>query len=324
MEFYDIREELNYYQKRSQIMSVIEERVKRLGYVRFEPDYLEDYDTFVEVNQRFNKRSMVKIIEADGTISVLRPDITRALVKRLIPKWEDGLVLKLFYESTIFKRSTSGKTEEIRQFGIESLGDIRQDVDLEILGLIRVLLDGFGLDYRLMVSDNRFLSGLIRRFGLDQKNERTYVSLLMRKDRFGLQAFAKKNNIEDPLLVGILDLEGTLEEIKGQLSNERLDQNLMASLSHLETIEKTLDANGSSGKIVYDLALLTQYDHYDGIVFKGYLKDTTEAVLTGGRYDPLTRQFGMSVPAVGCSINIQDLIREVIKHEDKHIDDRDS
>ncbi len=45
---------------------------------------------------------------------------------------------------------------------------------------------------------------------------------------------------------------------------------------------------------------------------KGIWKDMTEVVLTGAGGDPLTRQFGMSVLAVGCSINIQDLIRSVI------------
>jgi ATP phosphoribosyltransferase regulatory subunit len=74
---------------------------------------------------------------------------------------------------------------------------------------------------------------------------------------------------------------------------------LTRSMESLEAIDDAFRTAGIGENVIFDLGLVTRYDHYEGIVFKGYLKGCPEAVLQGGRYDPLTRQFKADVPAVG-------------------------
>ena len=45
--------------------------------------------------------------------------------------------------------------------------------------------------------------------------------------------------------------------------------------------------------------MLNGYDYYTGIVFSGYTYGTGDAIVKGGRYDNLTRQFGKDIAAIG-------------------------
>ena len=52
------------------------------------------------------------------------------------------------------------------------------------------------------------------------------------------------------------------------------------------------------------MSMIPDLDYYDGIIFKGYCKDTPKKVLSGGRYDRLTQKFGVSVSAIGFMIDM--------------------
>ncbi len=75
-------------------------------------EIFEDYDNFIAINKRTPTKSMVKIVSYK--ILVLRPDITTSIIKSLIPIWEDNLVLKLFYHSTVYKNKGKEGIKEIR------------------------------------------------------------------------------------------------------------------------------------------------------------------------------------------------------------------
>ena len=51
-----------------------------------------------------------------------------------------------------------------------------------------------------------------------------------------------------------------------------------------------------------DFSLLHDIGYYNGIIFKGYLKDVPVAVLSGGRYDPLLDRFGLKTAALGFAL----------------------
>lgn len=59
--------------------------------------------------------------------------------------------------------------------------------------------------------------------------------------------------------------------------------------------------------IVINFGLLNQMTYYSDIIFQGFIKGVGKPVLMGGRYDTLTEQFGMEIPAIGFACDI-DLI----------------
>ena len=60
--------------------------------------------------------------------------------------------------------------------------------------------------------------------------------------------------------------------------------------------------------VSFDLSMLSMYDYYTGIVFKAYTYGTGDAIVTGGRYDNLLKQFGKDAPAIGCAVNLDRLM----------------
>ena len=54
-----------------------------------------------------------------------------------------------------------------------------------------------------------------------------------------------------------------------------------------------------------DLGLVNKAEYYTGIVFRGYIEEYGQAVLSGGRYDTLIGSFGADdMPAVGFAVNV--------------------
>jgi ATP phosphoribosyltransferase len=56
-----------------------------------------------------------------------------------------------------------------------------------------------------------------------------------------------------------------------------------------------------------DLGLVNQAEYYSSLVFKGYTASSGDAVLFGGRYDGLFKDFGEDLPATGFAIHVDAL-----------------
>ena len=60
--------------------------------------------------------------------------------------------------------------------------------------------------------------------------------------------------------------------------------------------------------VSFDLGMLSKYNYYTGIIFKGYTYGVGDAIVKGGRYDTLLGRFGKNAPAIGFVIVIDDLL----------------
>jgi ATP phosphoribosyltransferase regulatory subunit len=60
-----------------------------------------------------------------------------------------------------------------------------------------------------------------------------------------------------------------------------------------------------------DLSLISPYDYYNGPIFKGYINGNPKDVFRGGRYDTLTQTYGTSTKALGFSLDMAPLMKEV-------------
>ena len=54
--------------------------------------------------------------------------------------------------------------------------------------------------------------------------------------------------------------------------------------------------------------MLTQYDYYTGVIFRGYTYGTGDAVVKGGRYDALLQKFGKDAASVGLAVAVDELL----------------
>ncbi len=310
MTFLTLNDALNYHQKRYQISKQLETIVTEKGYQLIEPDHLENYDRFTKINQRIKPQSMVKIIDTDGAVRILRPDITTSIIKELIPKWNNGLKLKIFYNASTFL-NTMENIQEQKQFGIEYLGDDSQKSDHETIGLILEIFNTFQLDFFLEISHAGFLNILIKRLNLSDDELKIFKTLLYKKNRYGLNQFIASNLRNHPdkdIVKRIFDLQGKTNLIREKLQNLDLPDEIVYALDELNALEKEL----SCVNCTFDLSLLGQFDYYNGIFFKGYLMNIPQAVLNGGRYDTKKMGYEKSVPAIGFSFALNDILKAVI------------
>jgi ATP phosphoribosyltransferase regulatory subunit len=314
MQFQNMKEELLYLKKRYELMQQLEFIVNLKGYIKVEPDYFEPYERFVRMNKRILKESMVKILQNDGSISILRPDITTNIIKQVIPKWTDDIVLKLYYTATTFSQKPGLPIKEDKQFGIELLGNDNQ-ADIETVSLMLSIFETFETDYIIEIGNQRFLNALINGLQLNDEDERLLKDIIETKNQSALNDFIASVDTSNykTILMQIFDLEGSIETIKNKLSNLKLDPIMQKAIEEIDSIDKNINLDKTNPRVTYDLSLISKYDYYDGITFKGYLRNISYPILSGGRYDPLTQAFGARISAIGFTLNLNEFIKEVIK-----------
>ena len=315
MTFLNMMDELKYQNVKYEVNKKLEKMIFEEGYTLFEPDFFEDYESFVLKNQRVKKDKMIKLIDSDGKILVLRPDITTSLMRQIIPKWKKGSILRIFYNSTIFSRTNSNQLDTIRQFGVELLGDGTKEADLEVLSLMKSVFELFSLDYVIEVTDTRFIEALIAQLGLNEKEKNIFKDILFRKSTYDLNAFVASLDVREDMKIivrSLFTLQGSLVEVEEKMKQLTLSNQAKHAF---ESLNEKIQVFSKSQKFMIDLSLVSQYDYYDGILFKGYIKGSKEDILSGGRYAPLTENYGQRIDAIGFTLNTQEVIKEVLRNE---------
>jgi ATP phosphoribosyltransferase regulatory subunit len=316
MEFLLMTEELRYYKLKYEMTKKLEDLVIKKGYMQIEPQFFEEYDSFIQMNKRIKKETTVKLLDLDGRILILRPDITTSIIKHVIPKWEEGRELKLFYLSTTFSRNQKGSIEERKQFGIEYLGDSSMKADLEVLKLGFSMLKTFGIEFIAEINNNKFLNTLIEELKLDEDKSTQLKNIIYYKNQDALNQFVKELNMNSTyqeLILNLLKFQGSINDIKERLSGINLSPLMRAAIDELEYVSKEIEISDQK-YVRFDLSTISQYDYYAGITFKIYIEGIPNPIMSGGRYDLLTRRLGKDIPAVGFTLNSADILKEVLKN----------
>ena len=95
-----------------------------------------------------------------------------------------------------------------------------------------------------------------------------------------------------------------LEDAKKAATNRRSRD----AVDRLEKVYQVLCEYGVEKYVSFDLGMLSKYNYYTGIIFKGYTYGVGDAIVKGGRYDNLLKRFGKDAPAIGFMIVVDDLL----------------
>jgi len=309
MRFTNIKDEMAYSEKRHTLKKDIEDMVMKKDYKNYEPGIIEDYDKYIQINTRSNKKSIVKVMNANGSISILRPDITSNLLNNLLPRWQAGLKLKIFYYEKIFKQSGES-IKEIRQMGVECLGMNTVASDREIILLANEILSRYRTNYVLEIGSSEYLKGLLNEFYLEEDEYHQILYFIDRKNKQDLKRFIKgfEKNEAYEALINLIDLKGepfeVIERAKTGFLNEKMQKGL-DELTEIITFKDTSDFK----ETLCDLSMVSSLGYYSGIMLRGYYRDSNREIIKGGRYDTYTEQFGDVIPAIGFSVEMDELLR---------------
>ena len=309
MKYLSIENELNYSKKRYEFTKEIEYIFVKNNYIQIKPSIFEDYDNFIAINKRTPTKSMVKIVS--DKILVLRPDITTSIIKSLIPRWEEDLVLKLFYHSTVYKNEGKEGIKEIRQFGCEYLGEKSMEADGEIVNMSLDILKKFGGKFILEIGNSNYINGLLSELNLKEHQENKLKSLILRKNKIEINDYIEKFNINKEIkeiIYNLFQLNGDVEGVISKARKFYTNDLMNKGLEELEEISILLKKSEYKKYTNCDLSMVGKFDYYEGIMIKGYYANVYKEILSGGRYDSLTEEFGKRVPAIGFCIDVDGIM----------------
>ncbi|MGD9568132.1 MAG: ATP phosphoribosyltransferase regulatory subunit [Sedimentibacter sp.] len=316
MNFLNIEDEMKYFQKMFMLRKEIENFLFEEGYLNIEPSIFEGYDEFIGVNSRIDRESTVKLLDNNSGILILSPDITTGIVNKFLPRWEYGQKLKIFYYGKTYKHNGIG-IKENREMGVEIIGEKNQDTDQYILNTAKYIISKYSNDFLLEIGNSKFLKGIMQSCSFNKEDYDNIMDLLYLKNRQELKEYLSKIPFKEGMstLLNILDMEGTFEEITEQLDGLYLNELMKQGIEELREIDDYM--KNITDKITYDLSMVSELSYYDGIIFRGYINGSNKEIIKGGRYDSFTEQYGYKIPAIGFTVELDELIKVLYKEDQR-------
>ena len=290
--------------------NLLSERMKNVlksyGYRDIQTPTFEFFDIFNQDKGSLPSKQMYKFFDREGNTLVLRPDITPSIARAVSKYFSDEqFSMRFSYTGNIFINNSSlqGRMKESTQMGAELIGDDSIDADAEMIALAINMLLAAGLkEFQIDIGHVGFFKGLVAETGMDEEKTQKLRELIENKNFFGVEAMTDNRAlIQLPKLFGSQEI---LDKAKQLTSNTEA----LAAIARLERLYQIIGEYGLEKYVTFDLGMLTQYDNYTGVIFRGYTYGTGDAVVKGGRYDTLLRKFGKDAASVGVVVMVDDLL----------------
>jgi ATP phosphoribosyltransferase regulatory subunit len=279
------------------------------GYPRFKMNKFEEYELYMR-NKDFLLGDGVITFNEGGRLMALKPDVTLSIIKN--GKDQKGSVEKVYYNENVYRVSDkSNGYKEIMQVGLECIGDLDRYSTFEVLLLAAKSLRCISKDCILDVSHLGFLSSVFEGVGLPEEYRSEALSLIGQKNPHELLALCDRCGLEKDLskkLKKLITLYGSPREVF-PLLKETFDG--IGDLSILEELEGliALFDKETADILRLDFSVVNDIRYYNGIVFKGFVKDLPTGVLSGGQYDRLLEKLGRKSGAMGFAVYLDALER---------------
>ena len=113
---------------------------------------------------------------------------------------------------------------------------------------------------------------------------------------------------------------GSVKETVKEAKKICLNGAMEKALNELSQIYDALEAMGLAEKIQIDLSIVNDIDYYNGIIFKGYVKELGKSVLAGGQYDQAMVRLGKKAEAIGFALYLNEINRISTEKTDFDLD----
>ena len=300
---------------RERISDVVRGIFADAGYVPVETPLLEDRSV-LERGGRL-KGSPFRLFDSDGHLLVLRPDLTLPVARMAAGRMGGtGLPLRLRYCAPVVRerQSLRGQPRQFTQLGIELIGERGEDAELEVLTLLAKVLDELGVDaWRIVCGSVSPLTSLLDACSLSEEFSAQALALVHGSDLVGLDELVAGSGLVSPAAKAL----SRIPRIHGDASAlDEVDQLLEASgvpaerrgTEELRSLVAALPADVVASHLSFDFSIINSFDYYTGIVFKAYADGIAASLASGGRYDKVLANLGMTgVSACGFALSLERL-----------------
>ena len=295
------------YANKQNIQKLFGEILHRYGYQAIQTPTFEFFDVFSREIGTTPSKELYKFFDKEGNTLVLRPDFTPSIARCAAKYFMDETIpLRFCYSGNNFINTSDlqGKLKETTQMGAELLGDASPEADAEMLAMLVEALRNAGLqEFQVSVGQIEYFKGLCANAALDEETELALREFISNRNEFGAQELLLEKNI--PADFDILD------KALACADNQRSRNAIM----HLKQVYELLKVYGVDQYISFDLAMVSKYNYYTGIIFSAYTYQAGSAIAKGGRYDNLLEKFGKPAPATGFVVMIDDLVSALTRQK---------
>ena len=293
----------------------IHKTLKLYGYNDIQTPTFEFFDIFNKEKGSAPSKNLYKFFDREGNTLVLRPDMTPSIARAYAKYYmEDNMPIRFCYMGNTFINNAEhqGKLKETTHIGAELIGDNKSDADAETIALTIDALLKVGLkEFQIEIGHADYFKGLIEASKVDEETAAYLRELLSNKNYFGVEEIVSSLNIDNNIKEAVIKLPefvGSIEVIKKAKETVSVNKLVENALDRLEKVYNILKVYGYEKYISFDLGIVSDYQYYTGIVFSGYTYGTGDAIVKGGRYDDLLKQFGKNSPSIGFCIYIDNLL----------------
>ncbi|MDO5649529.1 MAG: ATP phosphoribosyltransferase [Gallicola sp.] len=314
---YKGKAEIETYEKLShQVVQLCEKE----GYTQVSTPNFENYELY-RGNTKIDRDKMVKTIDNNGRILVLRPDATIPITKMAANRETDPKkILKYCYATTIFReyRSRNEKGRDFLQTGVEYFGDPSAKCDAEIIGLAISVVKELGFKtIQVDIGNVNYLEGLFDALDLKSEIKQRIRCLIETRNLGDLESYLEEIEVREDykkILLAFPNLFGSYDRCMKEAQEYVLNDKMREALDRIQEIYNYLVDRDFQAYIKVDLAFTSNLNYYSAMVFNLYAGSAHTSVLSGGRYDNLSEQFGIDRPACGFGMNLN-LVIDYIKED---------
>jgi|AntRauTorckE6833_2_1112554.scaffolds.fasta_scaffold00129_23 ATP phosphoribosyltransferase regulatory subunit len=276
---------------------------------------LESLELYTGIEGVIDKSEMFKVVDENGQILVLRPDVTMPIARLAATRFQDTpRPLKFSYLTTAYqsKSSQSLNLKEKTQAGVEMIGSDKLYADIEMIALLIKTMKAVHINNPLIdIGHADLINEIFCEMNLDKKDKDNLLSLLSAKNKVGIKKYLKDVNLDDQnkeILIKLATLFGEPDYVLDKLKELPISKKAYNEVLNLEKLFNKLKEIGLIEHITFDPMLISRHGYYSGVIFKGYAGDHNILLANGGRYDNLTKRFGVGEPAVGFALEIENVL----------------
>lgn len=280
---------------------------ERFGFKKIKLSKFEDYNLYNNNKDFLQTEHILTFMNLNGNLKSLRPDVTLSIVKKVL-KDNEKETQKIYYIEDIYK-IVSNEYEEIPQVGVEIIGKLNNYSNLEIISMAIESLKSINKNYILEISNIDFISAIFDEINLEENLKIEILNNIYLKNKHDLEKLLNKNvdNKYKKYILSFIELSGNYKDILKKLKSLIINKKMQKSYEELKSLSFVFELYNNFDKILLDFSIESQLGYYNGVIFKGYIKENNDIILSGGRYDKLLNKFNSNKNAIGFAIYMDKL-----------------
>lgn len=266
------------------------------GFAPYRMSKFEEYDLYAKNKDFLVSDNVITFTDTSGKLMALKPDVTLSIIKN--SKDEPDVTGKVYYNENVYRVSKgSGGFKEIMQVGVECFGKVDEDAVCEVISLAAASLKMLSPESVLAISDLDITKRIVNSMNCDAK------SLYRAINEKNLHFIDSLGGGEDgELLKKLISVYGGVSTVLPELDKLFSGTDYEKFYEKFRKVAEKLAKTENADKIFVDFSVTDDINYYNGIVFKGFIKNIPTVALSGGQYDNLMHKMKRKSQAVGFAV----------------------